>query len=130
MNEHKVQDKFQKMMRSKGYKVIPLNDGFTSGIPDNYVAKAGWSAWFELKVIHGRPGDTIFLDDEKAKERGFTRSQALMLYELKTIGGINAYGLAYLEYDDIWILIKPEQMKKPFKYEELLSFPRMEEILP
>lgn len=127
MKESYFQTKASKKLREQGYIVINFSDSFTSGIPDTYAAKDGKSYWMELKVTNKKPGQIIHLNDNKSSERGFTRLQAIKLFELKNQGGIEAFGLMYLAHDKMAIKIPPEKMKESFKYEELLEF---EEFTP
>jgi len=121
MKESYFQTKVSNTLKDDGFVVINFADAFTSGIPDTYAAKDGVSYWMELKVTNKKPGQIIHLDDRKSSERGFTRIQAIKLFQLKNQGGVKAFGLMYLAKDKRAIKIPPEDMERSFKYEELLD---------
>ncbi|MFW5895173.1 MAG: hypothetical protein ACOCT9_00365 [archaeon] len=119
MKENYFQKKVKQSLESDGFIVMNFADLFTGGIPDTYAAKDGISYWLELKVTNKNPGQTVHLDDRKSSERGFTREQAIKLYQLKEKGGVKAWGVIYLVHDKIALKIPPEDFNKSMKYEKL-----------
>lgn len=127
MRENYFQRKFKDKLEKKGYLVWAIADQFTGGIPDTYVAKDGWCAWYELKVCNKEPGQIVHLDDRKSSSRGFTREQAVKAYKLQE-KGIDALGILYLAHDKKTVKIEPKDFDSTFEYEELLDLPEFEKF--
>ena len=124
MKESYAQTKLAKDLRDKGYVVWVISDSYTSGIPDLFIAKDGEVQWAELKVVNEGPGDTIHLDDRKSSGRGFSRAQAIKIFELQE-QGVNAYGLCYVSEASVYIRVNAEQMTNSYTYEEFLKLPEV-----
>jgi|Wag4MinimDraft_13_1082653.scaffolds.fasta_scaffold00021_28 hypothetical protein len=120
MKESYFQQKVKDAFTRDGFMVLNLSDSFTGGIPDTYLLKDGISYWLELKVTNKKPGQIVHLDDRKASGRGFTREQALKLYQLKKKGA-QAHGVIYLAHDKVALKIPPERMEESHQYEDLIK---------
>lgn len=119
MKESYFQKKVSQILGEQGFIVINFADSFTAGIPDTYAAKDGRSYWMELKVTNKKDGQIVHLSDNKSSARGFTRLQAVKLFQLKEQGGVEAFGVLYLAKDKKILKIPPEDFNKSYQYEEL-----------
>ena len=128
IKESYVQGQLKQKLEEAGFLVWIISDRFTAGIPDIYCAKDGEDYWLELKVTNKKPGQTIHLDNNKSSERGFSRIQAVKLFELKE-QGMNAAGVIYFPLEKEYIKIPPEDLDKSYTYSEIREkYPRLDLI--